>query len=1110
MYIPLLTIFGVVMWLTYFPPQINEYKDEIVTWLEAATGFHAEIGRLKLALGPSLLTLQAHGLTLTHPQAGAEPVARVRLATLRLAPRSWLSNPRHIPLELTLVEPRFNVARSELGNVWVGNLPLAVWRAEGAAAQVEPYLGESWVNEWLNRLAVAIVRVESGVMAWSDAFITGEPDAPFTAQMQLRAIKVWNPLSPKPVAEMDGVTWMPASGDESLRPIQISGRAERATSGRWRLQAAVGGARVAHMAPYVAQIPPLRELHAPLDVAASLALGGGEPWNAQWEARIGTGSLTWKPTFRWPFPIQQLRARGTAQQDAPGKGWSLRADAFRYRGDGDLFAKGLFSVSGLGLKSAPILDLTATAGGAPTGIVNRFYPVTYMNPNLVNWLDTRLKKGGVSHATARIRGPVDRIPFHRPSANPKQEIFRIQGMIHNVDVSYFPGLPPIGDAEVILTFDKQVMTAEVKHADWGSSKRVRGVVRIPHILNGDQTVEVDARCRADIGGVWREVIANPKLRWDKRVALNGSDFSGQGEMKFLLTLPVNRLDDAQYDVSLRIDQADIRPNFLDAPLQRVTGLLHADNQSMTLSDSSALYKNRALALDLTADAYQNPGATDLSVNLATHFITDELRDWLAPALQPGKGALTGSIPARLSLRKRPKQKDYAISGSFNLDGLSIAGKHLLYKPRGEPASWSFDGALDVTGEKVTLARLKGQVGSLAFSGSADWAYGRNRGGLLLDKLKYGRNNGALSIQAALDKAYAPQRIAVNMDWRVLDLSHWLTRTLGDSTSNAPTSSSASSASRPAKSAIAAKPPPEITLHIVADETILANDKRARDLEAQGELRENRLSLPRASFSLDDASAMLRGSFAWKEQWANGPYTGDLFFTSGNLGQLLDALGLSDSLQEDEAQLEFKLEGERPLGAPLFDSLSGQGDLLITKGSLRQVSSLSSLLGLFSLQKLPNLLMGDRPDLESNGFYFETLSGGLRLSDGALFSDQGVTLTGPSLKIVVSGEANISEDRLNLLVGARPLQTLDAIVSKVPLLGKLVAGERDAVLETQFGVTGPLRDPKVRLKPMSAIAPGIIRDILHSNPNAPDSETDAEDARERLLDTVNPNAAQRRE
>jgi hypothetical protein len=59
----------------------------------------------------------------------------------------------------------------------------------------------------------------------------------------------------------------------------------------------------------------------------------------------------------------------------------------------------------------------------------------------------------------------------------------------------------------------------------------------------------------------------------------------------------------------------------------------------------------------------------------------------------------------------------------------------------------------------------------------------------------------------------------------------------------------------------------------------------------------------------------------------------------------------------------------------------------------------------------------------------------------------------------------------------PVQGLNKIVSKIPIVGHIITGSQDGVLVADFKVRGDYDDPDVSVNPLSVVTPGLLKDIF---------------------------------
>ncbi len=101
----------------------------------------------------------------------------------------------------------------------------------------------------------------------------------------------------------------------------------------------------------------------------------------------------------------------------------------------------------------------------------------------------------------------------------------------------------------------------------------------------------------------------------------------------------------------------------------------------------------------------------------------------------------------------------------------------------------------------------------------------------------------------------------------------------------------------------------------------------------------------------------------------------------------------------------------------------------------------------------------------------TKSGNIvEVRDGSMF--------GPTLGATVAGTVDFSRDQVNLSGTFVPLFGVNNLFSQVPLLGPLLGGGRhEGLLGLNYRITGSAANPVLNVNPLSALAPGFLRQIF---------------------------------
>ena len=129
------------------------------------------------------------------------------------------------------------------------------------------------------------------------------------------------------------------------------------------------------------------------------------------------------------------------------------------------------------------------------------------------------------------------------------------------------------------------------------------------------------------------------------------------------------------------------------------------------------------------------------------------------------------------------------------------------------------------------------------------------------------------------------------------------------------------------------------------------------------------------------------------------------------------------------------------------------------------SKLSRLLELIDLR---SWITAQVPDPRVSGLQFRTLTADFKGSDGIFYTDD-LLLDGPVIDIVASGNVNLDQSTLDMKIGMIPFNTVNWLLSSIPIVGKNVAGGTKSIIAAYFNVRGPISDPSVTAAPITSVA-----------------------------------------
>lgn len=1033
-FVLILPVLG-LFWLTWYPPNLAPHIPTVSRYLMEQTGLDFHLEELKFYPGLSLI-LEGKNIRISTPGQD-DNVLQAETVQLRFSPQQWLKG--WPALSVVLEGPALVVRRDRDGKLFLGEHPL-----DGLLER------RSQMRPTTSRLFLPVQHV-----AISQASVFWIDEATGISANERRPIHLENVhlslfFEPNKVVRLRLDGFLDGAGEVQL--IALGNR-----EGTWSGKVTMASLTLAALTPYMGTVP-----HFTAPIALEMVYHwyiGKERFHSRWHLKTGASNLELPHLFRWPLPVRELIAQGSLVKDHAV--WDLRVERFQLfnvdgRGEGSL------NLTGLGGEK-PTMDLQATAKGVPTDRAKVYFPAHIMGPSLVKWLDSALHGGHVEWAKVRIKGPIDEVPFATPPGKKEPDtLFTIEGDVQGIGLTYFPGMPDLTQAHAKVAVDRLGITIGVTQGVFGKSTGVLGHVAIPDMVHHPM-VQVESHIpKADLEWVWKEVVANPAVQWDKGAGLQGSRISGQGTAHLSLLLPLQDIKNTWFAGTLNFDQMRLQPPFLDTPVEQGKGRLDMDTHRVTLVLDSGMMNNKPMTLTTEAKNYRESNKSNLQGRFHTTMKEEELRSWFAPLLGE-EGSLQGEAGWSLDFKRQGGTEKWTISSKFAADTLDIHGGLGWRKQKGQSGSVTLEGKSDWHGD-LDISTLQVDLGNLSCGGSGKWHLRRGDGAIHLTRFRLDDNRGTLNVSHVPKRASDPDSWSIDGQLNQLNLAHFfakddpeIPRKVADKKTTIPW--------------------PKVAIGLQAAKFKMANQVQGEQFDTRITIDNKRITLHSLKGRLNNTEHTLQGELYWPVKLGSGPYRGHFQLQSNEAGLLFRGMDFQESfMQGGHGEVDVSLDGFLPPGARLKHNLTGRANLKLQAGTINRLGVLSQILGLFSITELPHLVVMDRPDLIAAGYRYDQITGRVTLKKSVATLEE-MLVEGPSMKMVLSGSVDFPKQRLHLLLGIRPIQTLDKLVSSVPLLGTLVAGDRKAVVETLFDVGGTMDDPKVKIRPVASIVPGLVRDLL---------------------------------
>jgi len=186
-------------------------------------------------------------------------------------------------------------------------------------------------------------------------------------------------------------------------------------------------------------------------------------------------------------------------------------------------------------------------------------------------------------------------------------------------------------------------------------------------------------------------------------------------------------------------------------------------------------------------------------------------------------------------------------------------------------------------------------------------------------------------------------------------------------------------------------------------------------------------------------------------------------------KLLHALGVQKQEVVGSLSLQGELSVKGESAAELKQSALGAVKLKVEHGNIRKFSTLSKV---FSILNVSQLFKFQLPDMVSGGMPFNKITGDFAIRDG-IASTQNLLLDSNAMNISTVGKFDLARNKLDLTIGVQPLQSVDKVVSRIPIVGWILTGKDHTLITTYFEAKGPIEDPHVTAVPVKSLAKGVL-------------------------------------
>jgi uncharacterized protein YhdP len=814
-------------------------------------------------------------------------------------------------------------------------------------------------------------------------------------------------------------------GEDGAQGRVAAAAVRRADGGGTEIAFRVAGLPSDLLAEADAALAPLAALRTRLDGTGRIALGPGwRPQTGTLDLAAEAGSLMLPGLYDRPITMARLALAA----EADFRDDSLVVD----RAQIDLGGPRILAAGDMRYRDGALRSLlTATLFDLPVDLLPRYWPPG-LNREARAWVAEHIADGRVDHATLELEAES---PADRPAALEPRAL-RARFGYSGLTVRYLDGLPPVAGVGGTGSYDGEAVRFAVEEGEVVGLPLESGAIAITDFeVPGEEIIDIDLAVAGPLAPAL-SLLDEPRLGYASALGLDPAAAGGAMAARLRFVFPLSAdlaLDEVAIGVAANLRGASLGEVAEGVTLSGVDGALALTGDGLEV-DASGRF-NGIPASFVWRERFRQEGRPLTEVDLSGTLDRAALT-----ALGLGDARLSGPVPFRARYRDRDRSAQ-SVSIALDLAEAAVTLPDLAYaKPAGEPAEATLEIALrerrvrEIAG--FSLSGPETDVRGTAILGED----GASLQSLRFDRFRLGETRFAGSVARTESGGFA-----VDVAGDRFDARRWLT---AERLSGADDPAAEGDDDAPPGPA-----PPPWQVDARFEEVILGEGTR---------LHEAAFAFAQASDGAESAVLTARTG--------NG---GDIRLEYSSDGG--DAASASVRTDDANAVLRAFGLGSRVRGGELFfhGAMTGTG----TAGRLRvddfravEAPLLARLLGAMSLPGLVDLLSGD-------GLAFDRLSADLALAGDSLTIENG-RAAGGSLGLSLSGRVGLGDGALDLSGTAVPAYGVNSAIGAIPLVGDLLTGgEGGGIIAFTYRAGGTLDDPQVRVNPLSALAPGLLRRIF---------------------------------
>lgn len=757
------------------------------------------------------------------------------------------------------------------------------------------------------------------------------------------------------------------------------------------------------------------------------------------EIDLEKGTLDLSMTKFHPLPISSGSLAFTLSKDKFNlqRFTALSTEMLLYL-EGELDSSSILTLTNF-FSTGQQLELRGKIEDLPLDHLGSLWPEE-LGPNAREWVIKNLKKGLIKEATISFRGHGEEQGF---------VIDDLRGDIEGVDseVTYLDGLPPVENVHAHATFDSKGFDVKLHSGNYKSVQVKDAKAFIKGLDTDNESISLQLSVDGPLDEIL-EILNHKPLEYASSAGIDPKKVKGTGSATLKIDFPLLT------DLQLKDVKLSANGTMKDVSLERKitdkqTAHLSNGNLSLNLTQDQMKISGKGIVNNfrssITSEHYftkQAPYKLQLKVEAATKF--NDLKQFGFEENQYIHGSTNASIIYSLD-----QQDNGHLSVNLDITPSTLSFPPLEWqKNPGEKGEISFGLNFD-NGNLTKIDQLKIVAspytikGDVSFDSQKDWT-----------NIHLSEFRGPHSDTQATFKRSRKDTYEISFTGNSVNLENFLSY-LDKQNSEV------------------YKTPVNIIVQANVGRLRLGPDKffdqvkTSAHLVLQGEERHWKKVNLRAQAGQGTAykgdMAQVSGGILFDlETRSNNTQT--LEVRANDAGRFLKNLSVYDNIDSGYLTIKAVRQGQGPfVGTFKMKSFEAQSVPLLAR--FAAVLSPIGIANLFS---------------QKQTLFMERFACDFDYSDQSVVIRNGVGKS-MSLGFTAQGKLDRSNQLFSLSGNIIPARFINSVLNNIPIIGDLLnGGKGEGLIAFAYTVQGPFSDPNVSINPLSALAPGFIRNLFQSS------------------------------